>query len=282
MPSFIELRREIVAVTGPDRASFLQGLVTNDVTKAPVYAALLSPQGKFQYDFFIVSAGEALLLDVAWGKGAEIIKRLSPYKLRSKLEMTESRDWTVLAVTARPPEMKGAIGFADPRLAALGWRILVPRDWLPDAKAKLLEAGLSEGAPDEYEALRLAHGVPDGVKDIPENRGIPLEYNLDALNAISWDKGCYMGQELTARTRYRGLVRKRLLPVDITGPLPAPGAIVKLGDSEAGEMRSGRGQTGLVLLRLEHAKAESFTSDGATLKLRWPSFLDRSILDTDD
>src|SRR5690349_14798730 len=99
MALFIEIQRGFVAFTGPDRVSFLQGLVTNDVTKAPVYSALLTPQGKFQFDFFIISSENGLLLECAIGKAADIIKRLTPYKLRSQVEMKETGDWAVLAIT---------------------------------------------------------------------------------------------------------------------------------------------------------------------------------------
>src|SRR6185503_18496273 len=115
--------------------------------------------------------------------------------------------------------------------------------------------GLDEVPLAEYEALRLELGVPDGSRDLPVEKAILLENGFDELHGIDWQKGCYMGQELTARTKYRGLVRKRLLPVEIEGPLPAPGTPVMAGDKEAGEMRSGADGLGLALLRLEHLEA---------------------------
>jgi folate-binding protein YgfZ len=113
-------------------------------------------------------------------------------------------------------------------------------------------AGLAPGNADDYDRLRLSLGVPDGSRDLPVEKAILLENGFDELHGIDWQKGCYMGQELTARTKYRGLVRKRLLPVEIEGPLPAPGTPVMAGDKEAGEMRSGADGLGLALLRLEH------------------------------
>src|SRR5207245_3225890 len=123
--------------------------------------------------------------------------------------------------------------FVDPRLAELGARAVLPRD---GAAAVLAGLGFSAGAVADYERRRIALGVPDGSRDLPVEKAILLENGFDELNAIDWDKGCYMGQELTARTRYRGLVRKRLMPVTIEGPAPAFGAPLLLGEKEAGEM----------------------------------------------
>src|SRR5260221_3240146 len=131
--------------------------------------------------------------------------------------------------------------FVDPRLAALGGRAYLPATNVP------AETGTSA----DYDRLRITQGVPDGSRDLPVEKAILLENGFDELNAIDWDKGCYMGQELTARTRYRGLVRKRLMPVTIEGPAPAFGAPLLLGEKEAGEMRSANGELGLALIRLE-------------------------------
>ena len=138
--------------------------------------------------------------------------------------------------------------FVDPRLPGLGARAILPRG----SEAAVLEpAGFSAADVAAYDRLRLEAGVPDGSRDMVVEKAILLENNLDELHAISWQKGCYMGQELTARTRYRGLVRKRLFPVIVEGALPEPGTPVMMGDKEAGEMRSGSGDRALALLRLE-------------------------------
>ena len=127
-------------------------------------------------------------------------------------------------------------------------RAILPRD----AVAAIATLGFAAGTVADYESRRLDAGVPDGSRDLPVEKAILLENGFDELHGIDWQKGCYMGQELTARTRYRGLVRKRLLPVEIDGPLPAPGTPVMAGDKEAGEMRSGIDGLGLALLRLEY------------------------------
>jgi folate-binding protein YgfZ len=260
--------RGILAVDGPDRAAFLQGLVSNDVTFAgpsrAIYAAFLTPQGKYLHDFLIVELGGKLLIDCEIERLADLQRRLKMYKLRSKVTLEDvSAQYSVAAafgpgapaaldLPAGEPgvaaELGGGVVFADPRLPALGVRAILPRG----TEASTLEAaGFAAAEVADYDRLRLEAGVPDGSRDLIVEKAILLENNLDELNAISWQKGCYMGQELTARTRYRGLVRKRLFPVIVEGTLPEPGTTVMLGDKEAGEMRSGSGDRALALLRLE-------------------------------
>jgi folate-binding protein YgfZ len=266
--------RGILAIDGPDRATFLQGLVSNDVTQAgpsrAVYAAFLTPQGKYLHDFFIVELGEKLLLDGEAERLPDLQRRLKMYKLRSKVTLEDAGAqfsvtalfgpgiWQALGLTAEPGvavTLGGGVVFADPRLAGLGARAILPCG----TEREVLEAaGFTPADAASYERLRLEAGVPDGSRDMVVEKAILLENNLDELHAISWQKGCYMGQELTARTRYRGLVRKRLFPVIVEGALPEPGTVVMLGDKEAGEVRSGAGDRALALLRLEEvARAEA-------------------------
>ena len=128
------------------------------------------------------------------------------------------------------------------------------------------------GSPADYDRLRLSLGVPDGSRDLPVEKAILLENGFDELNAIDWNKGCYMGQELTARTRYRGLVRKRLMPVAIAGEAPAPGTPLMLGDKEAGEMRSALGDVGLAMVRLEALGQGALAAGAARLSPRKPDW----------
>jgi len=271
--------RGAIALTGPDRSSFLQGLVSNDVTKVgparAVYAALLTPQGKFLHDFFLVERDEALLLDCEAPRLADLKRRLGLFKLRSKIALDDASDrFTVgavfgdgaLAKLGLPNEAGSAIPFAggvacvDPRLPAMGVRCILPRE---SAAGALADAGIARDDGASYDRLRLEIGLPDGSRDMEVEKAILLENGFDELNGVDWKKGCYMGQELTARTKYRGLIKKRLMPVAVDGPLPTAGTLVMLGDQEAGEMRSGRDRRALALLRLE--AVETAAKNGAAL-----------------
>ena len=258
--------RGVFAVSGADRRGFLQGLVSNDVDKVcpeqARYAALLTAQGKYLYDFMMIEFGEAIWLDAEAGRLSDLEGRLSIYRLRSKAALDERPDLAVAAVfgkgalaamgfsedpgVARP--FASGVAFVDPRLAALGVRCILPR---ADIRCVLEGTGLLEDGFPAYDRLRLQLGVPDGSRDLVPEKSILLESGFDELNGVDWQKGCYIGQELTARTKYRGLIKKRLMPVEIDGPAPAPGTIVTADGREVGEMRSSRNEFGLALLRLE-------------------------------
>ena len=256
--------RGILAVSGSDRTDFLQGLVSNDIGKvAPghaVYAALLTPQGKYLHDFFVSEAtgegADMLLLDCELGGLADLQKRLSIYKLRADVSLEDrSGDFTVAAIFGEgsiEAAMEGVAVYADPRLAKAGVRCVLVK---ADAQTLLEKAGFTATEPADYDRLRLTLGLPDASRDLIPEKSILLENGFDELNGIDWDKGCYMGQELTARTKYRGLVKKRLMPVTFVGPPPEPGTPIMLGEKEAGEVRSSQpaedGGIGLALIRLE-------------------------------
>ncbi|MFZ5792097.1 MAG: YgfZ/GcvT domain-containing protein [Pseudomonadota bacterium] len=262
--------RGLLAVAGEDKASFLQGIVSNDVTKAgparALYTAFLTPQGKYLHDFFLAELGGSFYLDCEAERRDDLRRRLSLYKLRAKVTIADATGTHQVALlfgggaparlglepepgAAKP--FAGGVAYVDPRLATLGARAVLPRE---GAETALRDAGFAPGSAEAYERLRLTLGVPDGSRDLPVEKAILLENGFDELHAIDWDKGCYLGQELTARTRYRGLVRKRLLPVEIEGPTPEPGTPVLLEDQEAGVMRSALDGIGLALLRLEHVE----------------------------
>jgi folate-binding protein YgfZ len=261
--------RGVLLVKGPDARPFLQGLVSNDVTavgpERAIYAAFLTPQGRYLHDFFIAELDGGLALDGEAERLPDLKRRLSVYRLRSKVELIEAGaswsvvlvpdDWQALGldpVSGRARALDGGIAFIDPRLAALGARAILPRT---QAEAILASLGLSPGQAAAYDALRLSLGIPDGSRDLEVERALLLENGFDELAGIDWNKGCYMGQELTARTKYRALIRKRLLPVVVEGPLPPPGTPVTLNGAEAGEVRSGRGGRALALLRLDMVEA---------------------------
>ncbi len=280
--------RGVLRLTGPDRVAFLQGLVSNDVSRASpsraLWAAFLTPQGKWLHDFFLVAAGEALLLETEAARLADLQRRLKLYKLRSKVELIDaSADYAVAAVwgpgalerLGLPAEpgaavpFGGGLAFVDPRRAALGARVLLPRAAAP---ALLAEAGCLALPREGYDRLRLEEGVPDGSRDLVPEKSILLENGFDELAGIAWDKGCWMGQELTARTKYRALIRKRLLPVRLDGPAPPPGTPVLQAGREVGELRSSAAGLGLALLRLEALRDGGLTAGEAHLAVRPPEW----------
>ncbi|MDG6094617.1 folate-binding protein [Acetobacter sp. AN02] len=242
--------RGVIAISGADRVRFLQGLVSSDVTLATpdtaIWAGYLTPQGRWLADFFIFSDEEndRLLLDCEQDMIPDLITRLSRFRLRADVRL-EAAGYAVCARWGDLPEGKpgdGIIQAADPRHALAGLRLLVPGP---------APAGTCQS--EEYDRHRLTLGLPDGSRDCVREKTLLLEANFDVLNGVSWTKGCYMGQELTARTHYRTLLRKRLVPVTSDHPLPPPGTPVLGPDGEdAGEMRSSCDHQGLALLRIAH------------------------------
>ena len=253
--------RSVIAVSGADRVEFLQGLISNDTTKvAPgqaIWAALLTPQGRFLNDMFVADAGgETLLLETERERAPALAKKLKMYTLRSKATVEDRSAAMEVAVAfgddaSKALGLDGAVAFVDPRLEALGVRVIAPAG---QAAALLAGRGFAEAPLAAYDSLRLALGVPDGSRDLIVEKALLLENGFDELNGVDWKKGCYMGQELTARTKYRALIRKRLFPVKIEGTLPEPGAPVLLDGEEVGELRSGSGDRALALLKVEAAR----------------------------
>jgi hypothetical protein len=292
---FATLRdRGIVGIRDEEARSFLQGLISNDIgTVSPtraIYATLLTPQGKFLHDFFIAEHEGGLLLDCEANRAADLIKRLTLYRLRSKVEITDrSAAFSVAVVFGIDAEstiglgeelgvaksFAGGIAYVDPRLAAMGARLILPTTSIDIALQKL---ACPAGSAEDYHRHRLALGVPDGSRDVPIDKGFLLECNFEELHAIDFNKGCYVGQELTARTKYRGTVRKRLFRVEIEGSLPPPGTAIMLGDKEVGVMRSGFEQVGIAQLRIEGfeaaaASGQPLTAGDAKLKPTKPDWV---------
>jgi folate-binding protein YgfZ len=259
--------RAVIAVEGEDRAPFLQGLVSNDVDDAApgraVWAALLTPQGKWLADFFILSDGGRLLLDCERDQVAMLVPRLARFRLRSRVTIKPIEDLHVHVAWGGPPSVTASVS-----------AIMAPDPRLPDAGCRLISDGPlpTTAFEADWDRHRLALGLPEGSRDLEAEKTILLEAGFDELNGISWTKGCYMGQELTARTRYRGLVKRRLTPVTVDGTLPAPGSAVLRDGAEVGTMRSGRDGMGLAVLRLD-AMRSPLTCGSARLAAQVPAWM---------
>ena len=276
MPSFFSLlaHRSVISVSGADRVEFLQGLISNDTRKvAPdraIWAALLTPQGRFLNDMFVADAGnDTFFVETERERAPALAKKLKMYTLRSKVTVEDlGATLEVAAAFGDAPSkalgIEGAVSFDDPRLGMLGVRVIAPAG---QAAALLSLRGFAEAPLSAYDALRLPLGVPDGSRDLQVEKALLLENGFDELNGVDWKKGCYMGQELTARTKYRALIRKRLFPVKVEGALPEPGTPVLRDGEEVGELRSGAGDRALAMLRVDAARGNGapLTAGGARL-----------------
>ena len=293
--------RGVLRLSGEERSTFLQALISNDTALCqpdkPLYAALLTPQGKFLHEFFVTNADDSFLIDCEKERADDLLQRLTTYKLRAKVTLANVSDtcdiWAFFyavplphAGGARgglgntntyltsPPSVPPASGrdalTADPRLPALGSRGVFEANKTP--------AGFSVTDASLYDRHRLALGVTEGSRDLIIGKSTLLDGNFDFLNGISWTKGCYVGQELTARMHHRALVKKRIFPVKIEGTSPAPGSTITHNNTEIGEMRSSHGDVGLALLNIELVRSlidknSTVFSEGAQLTPYLPDWL---------
>lgn len=259
--------RAVLKIEGEDRLDFLQGLISNDVNKVTatdgIYAAFLTPQGKFLCDFFIAQENDALLLDIDAETMPAFKKKLMMYKLRANVAIADvSAQYEVFAAFGDKTTQSGI--FADPRLEEAGYRAILPNGQ---------DIENAEPVPFEtYELMRIQLGLPDGARDMTVEKSILLENGFDELHGVDWNKGCYMGQELTARTKYRALIRKRLFPVMIVGDLPAPGTEITSGDKVVGEIHSGIQNMALATLKLD-ALDDELSANGAKLTPKKPDWM---------
>ncbi|NXL74075.1 CAF17 transferase, partial [Leptocoma aspasia] len=272
------LGRALLGVRGAEAAVFLQGLLTNDVTQlvaegdAPpaLYAHALNVQGRCLYDVILYrlhgSTAEEphILLECDSSVLDSIQKHLKLYKIRRKVTITPCSELSLWAVI--PGEQPGDASSLpkcadqallltpDPRTEVMGWRLITKKG----ANLSEIIPGSHVGDVQDYHRHRYKQGIPEGVKDLPPGVALPLESNLAFMNGISFTKGCYIGQELTARTHHMGVIRKRLLPVRFPEPPPGPGLpegaqILTRSGKRAGKFRAGAGELGIALLRLAHA-----------------------------
>ena len=241
------MTRRVLRVTGADRLNFLQGLVTNTVPEEAnsiAYAALLTPQGKYLADFFLIAQPDAILVDVDSGLADALVQRLTMYRLRSDVAL-ETTDLCVNRGFEDPPE--GAL--TDPRHPSLGWR----------------RYGNEDAVPEGYDAVRVEHLVPaSGIELIP-NESFILEQNFEALNGVDFRKGCYVGQEVTARMKHKTELRKGLTRVTLSEPVPAGTEILANG-RPVGTVYTQANGSGLAYLRFDRSQSD-MTAGPATVSL---------------
>ena len=230
--------RAVLSLEGAESENFLHNLVTADVLGLADgearYGALLTPQGKILFDFFVVKTAEDYLLDCAASQLEELTKRLMFYRLRAKVTITERKD---LEVGVAPERPNGMTAYADPRTPPIGWRILTGKGTLPESSG--------------YDGARIALGLADSDGDIGSGELFPHEANFDQLGAVSFTKGCYIGQEVVSRMEHRATARSRILPVTFEGAAPTRGAAIKSADKTIGSVLSSAGHAALALLRLD-------------------------------
>lgn len=241
--------RTVLAISGDDRVQFLQGLVTNDVTKANddiIYTALLTPQGKFIADFFVIGEPDRLLVDVAASHAQMLGQRLMMYRLRAAVTI-EQTELVVSRGTGQPPD--GA--FADPRHPAMGWRAYGDTD-------------LSDTT--DWNALRVANLIPKTGLELTEDTYV-LEAGFEALNGVDFKKGCFVGQEIVARMKHKTTLKKGIAQVSIFGDA-APGDAITADGKPAGTLHSVAGDKGLAYLRFDRAEGTMQAGQATLTRLK--------------
>lgn len=289
--------RKIVAISGTDRVKFLQGLTTNDIRRlAPdkaLYAGFLTGQGKLLCDAFVMQDGDRILIDIATGLVEDFVKRLSAFKLRAAVEIGEAAPALAVAAVWGPgatarlelDSAEGIVGnsalakahlaFVDPRIAALGARLIYPAD-VP-IEAELARLGFASATAADYAEHRLALGIAD-TAEIGGEVCYPLEANFEMLHGVDFKKGCYVGQELTAHMKLKGELRKRILPVSSSALLPTAGTTVTADGTQLGPLIAASGRRGLALLRLDRladAREDSIRVQDVPINIHWPDWLPR-------
>lgn len=270
------LDRAALALTGPDAEVFLQNLVTNDLgklaEKEAILAALLTPQGKINYEFFIAPIENGYVLDTAKGGVDELFKKLTLYKMRADVDIKQLKDsHMVVWFEGETVPQTGTLSlFIDPRSADMGRRAIVVVDQIAQ-----VSQGFATGSEDDYLAKRLIHGVPEGGYDYVLGDTFPHEAGYDVLDGVDFEKGCYVGQEVVSRMQHRATVRKRIVMVEGGQNLPASGAVLSSEKSTIGILGSCLDKKGLGLVRLDRAakalaKGNEITADGVGVVLSIP------------
>jgi len=276
--------RGVVKVAGDGARNFIHGLVTADMLELRAgdarFCALLTPQGKIIADFIVAEApaenGGGFFLDIPRTLGTALVERLNIYKLRAKVIVEDlSETLGVLAVWDGNGKTRYGLHYPDPRLPALGQRVMLPPHLVNEAAAEL-GAALVDAS--EYEAHRIALGVPQGGRDFSYGDAFPHESDMDQLGGIDFSKGCYVGQEVVSRMQHRGTARTRAIPISYEGAAPTAGATIMAGERQVGVMGSAAAGHGLALLRVDRvadalSRGETLYAGGVAIRLVKPDWL---------
>ena len=230
--------RGLIQIEGEDRRAFLQGLITNDIAlldeQPSIYACLLSPQGKFLHDFFVSRSDGVYFIECEGGERAQdLYERLKKYRLRSNVQISIEDDFSVYATIGTT----AATGYPDPRHESMGWRAFEKQQDIPEQPF------------ETWDAHRIMLCIPDGSRDMVVEFSTMLECRIDKLHGVSFGKGCYVGQELTARMHHRGLGKKHLYALRFEDSPPAPRDEITADGHLIGEMRSSCGNLGIAQIK---------------------------------
>ena len=258
--------RAVLSLEGAETENFLHNLVTADVLGLADgearYGALLTPQGKILFDFFVVKTSEGYFLDCAASQLEELMKRLNFYRLRAKVTIAARSDLEVGVAPERPSEHTA---YADPRTPFMGWRIIIEKGTLPESSG--------------YDQARIASGIADSDGDIGSGQLFPHEANFDQFSGVSFSKGCYIGQEVVSRMEHRATARSRILPAEFEGAAPLRDTEIKSGDKTVGTVLSSVGNMALALIRLDRlAESEHpLLTDGVRVRVHKPAWVNYDV-----
>lgn len=291
--------RQMIFVEGEESSQFLQGLITNDMIhlsrgNTAMYAIFLNKGGRVLYDTIIYKQKEkesTFYIECDAEVADQVVKHLRLYRVRRKIDIEKVEDrnvWVVFndnsevkskAIVLPKKSVNNGIVCTDPRLKHLGTRLIMPADKnVEDIKGVFGESELKLSSDNDYRKHRYRLGIGEGVNDLPLGKAFPLEANIDYLNGVSFHKGCYVGQELTARTHHTGIIRKRLMPLKFSSTLPQlldPQSIDITNESEqsVGKLRGYCNGHGLALLRIEPAlTASKLFASGIECQTQKPSW----------
>lgn len=265
------LDRAVLHLSGPDASAFLQGLITNDMAlleqQACLYAALLTPQGKLIFDFFIFRKDDDYYVDCLKEQASALLQRLMMYRLRSKVELADVSDhYSIVSATVAEDLDNGVIQSSDPRSSEMGFRGVIKSDNLPEDTTT---------DSTSYHQQRIQQALPDGILDMGHGETLVLEGNFDQIQGVSFKKGCYVGQENTARMNFRNKVNRRLVPIHWQDEAPSPNSTLFCDEKKAGSAGLAVGSWGLAHLRLEKIQDGSSitTEDGKRGTIHMPQWM---------